>query len=447
MPGLFLYANALKREDTMADDDLESRIAILEAELQHLKRQRAPQQGRRLKALAGVRVVDLSRFIFGPFCTQMLGDMGAEVIKVEPRGSGDPARRAGQVFVQGESASFLARNRNKRSLALDFRQPRAHDILARLAERSDVLIHNFRPGVMARMGLDARQARSRNPQLIYCSLSGYGQSGPRAHWPGQDLLLQAMGGIISTTGWENGPPVAVGTYLADMAGALTAAFGIVTALQARSQYGIGQELEVSLLDAMFTLQAMETTTFLNSGTVPPKSGSGHWMSTQPYGVFDTADRPLALNATSEEWWGRLCQVPEFVHLRHDSRYNTRQARQAHGDALIQDLQAVLRTRSRDAWLAVLGQYDVLCAPVYDYAELFADPQVHHNGLVVEQSHPTAGRIKVIGVPVKLSETPGAVGPAAPRLGEHSQEILHWLGYTAADIAQLCQEQVVSVAGE
>ena len=431
----------------MAGDDLESRIATLEAELQNLKRQRAQQQGRRPKPLDGIRVLDLSRFIFGPFCTQMLGDMGAEVIKVEPRGSGDPARRSGQVFVQGESASFLARNRNKRSLALDFRQPQAHDILGRLVERSDVLIHNFRPGVMARMGLDAKQARSRNPQLIYCSLSGYGQTGPRAHWPGQDLLIQAMGGIISTTGWEDGPPVAVGTYLADVAGALTAAFGIVTALQARAQYGIGQEMEVSLLDALITLQSMETTAFLNSGTVPPKSGSGHWMSTQPYGVFDTADRPLALNATSEDWWARLCQAPEFAQLRDDSRYNTRQARYEHGAELVKDLQAVLRTKNRDDWLTCLGQYDVLCAPVYNYAELFADPQVHHNGIVAEQSHPTAGRIKVIGMPVKLSETPGEVGPAAPRLGEHSQEILRWLGYTAADIAQLRHEQVIGVAGE
>jgi crotonobetainyl-CoA:carnitine CoA-transferase CaiB-like acyl-CoA transferase len=376
----------------------------------------------------------------------MLGDMGAEVIKVEPRRGGDPARRAGQVFLHGESASFLARNRNKRSIALDFRTAPAHDILGRLVDRSDVLLHNFRPGIMARMGLDAKQARARNPGLIYCSLSGYGQTGPRAHWPGQDLLVQAMGGIISTTGWEDGPPVAVGTFLADVTGALTAAYGIVTALQARAQYGMGQEMEVSLLDAMINLQAMETTTFLNSGTLPPKSGSGHWMTTQPYGVFDTADEPLALNANSEDWWGRLCAAPEFAHLQHDSRYHTRQGREAHGAELVTDLQAVLRTKSRDAWLSLLTQFDVLCAPVYNYAQLFADPQVQHNGMVVEQAHPTAGTIKVIGIPVRLSETPGAVGPAAPRLGEHSAEILAWLGYTAAEITQLRQEQVISGRG-
>jgi crotonobetainyl-CoA:carnitine CoA-transferase CaiB-like acyl-CoA transferase len=428
----------------MQTHELDAKIAALEAELQRLKQQRA--QGRRPKALDGIRVVDLSRFIFGPFCTQMLGDMGAEIIKVEPRGGGDPARHAGQVFLHGESASFLARNRHKRSLALDFRTPQAHDILGRLVERSDVLIHNFRPGIMGRMGLDATQARARNPQLIYCSLSGYGQTGPRAHWPGQDLLVQAMGGIISTTGWEDGPPVAVGTYLADVTGALTAAFGIVTALQARAQHGMGQELEVSLLDALITLQSMEATVFLNSGTVPPKSGSGHWMNAQPYGVFETADQPLALNAHSDAWWARLCDAAEFAHLRHDSRYETRQARFEHGRELTADLQAVLCTRGRDDWLAYLGQFDVLCAPVYNYAELFADPQVHHNGIVVEQCHPTAGTVKVIGMPVKFSETPGEVGSAAPRLGEHSAEILRDLGYAATDIERWHQEQVISVGG-
>jgi crotonobetainyl-CoA:carnitine CoA-transferase CaiB-like acyl-CoA transferase len=432
---------------TDSPHDLDAHIAELEAELQRLKRQRTQQLGRRPKPLDGIRILDLSRFIFGPFCTQMLADMGAEVIKVEPRGTGDPARRAGSVFLDGESASFLARNRNKRSLALDLRHPAAQEILQRLTERSDVLIHNFRPGIMARMGLDAPHARQLNPGLIYCSLSGYGQTGPRANWPGQDLLLQAMGGIISTTGWDDGPPVAVGTYLADVTGALTAAYGIVTALQARSQHGSGQELEVSLLDAMISLQSMESTVFLNSGTVPPKSRSGHWMLPQPYGVFQTGDRPLALNAHSDDWWGRLCRVAAFAHLAADARFNSREARAQHGDELAVALQEILRTKKRDEWLAALGEHDVLCAPVYDYAELFADPQVLHNGIVAEQQHPTAGAIKVIGIPVKFSDTPGEVGPAAPRLGEHTREVLAWLGYDAARIDQLHRDDVVSLLGE
>lgn len=185
---------------------LEVRIASLETELQRLKTQRAQQQQTRLRPLDGVRVLDLSRFIFGPFCTQMLGDMGAEVIKVEPCDSGDPARHAGSVFIHGESASFLARNRNKRSIAVDLRTSAGQDIALRLVERCDVLIHNFRPKVMARLGLDTKRVRTLNPRLIYCSLSGYGQTGPLADWPGQDILLQAMGGIISTTGWDDGPP-------------------------------------------------------------------------------------------------------------------------------------------------------------------------------------------------------------------------------------------------
>jgi crotonobetainyl-CoA:carnitine CoA-transferase CaiB-like acyl-CoA transferase len=300
---------------------------------------------------------------------------------------------------------------------------------------------------MARLGLDARRARELNSRLIYCSLSGYGQTGPQANWPGQDLLVQAMSGIISTTGWDGGPPVAVGTYLADVTGALTAAYGIVTALQARAQYGIGQDLDISLLDAMIALQSMETTVFLNAGTVPPKSGSGHWMVPQPYSVFQTQDRELVLNAHSDAWWARLCQAAEFAHLGTDPRYSTRPAREQHGQELAADLQAIFRTRRRDEWLACLGQYDVLCAPVYDYAELFADPQVQHNGMVVEQRHGSAGPIKVIGIPVKFSATPGEIGSVAPRLGEHSREILHGVGYDAAAVDRLCQDGVVSALGD
>src|SRR5262245_12500670 len=222
--------------DTPTSPDLDARIAALEAELSQLKRQRAARTAHPPKALDGLRVLDLSRFIFGPLCTQMLADMGAEVIKVEPIGVGDPARRTGIVSVNGVSTSFLARNRNKRSLCLDLRQPAGQEIALRLVDRCDVLIHNFRPDVMPRLGLDPKRIRERNPGLIDCSLSGYGQPGPRAAWPGQDLLVQAMSGIISTTGWEDGPPVAVGAYMADVAGALTAVYGVLTALYARSQY-------------------------------------------------------------------------------------------------------------------------------------------------------------------------------------------------------------------
>lgn len=426
----------------MSAQTLEARIAALEAELHELKQQRLQHLGRAPKALDGIRVLDLSRYIFGPFCTQMLADMGADVIKIEPRETGDPARQAGNVRVHGDSASFLARNRNKRSLTVDLRQPDGQEIIRRLTTRSDVFIHNFRPGVMARLGLAAERLRPLNPSLVYCSLSGYGQDGPHATRPGQDLLLQGMSGIISTTGWEGGPPVAVGAYLADVTGALTAAYSVVIALQARSQYGIGQEVEVSLLDAMIALQSMEATVFLNSGALPPRSGSGHWMISQPYGVFPTRDKWLVLNAHSDEWWRRLCAVPEFAALAADARFTSREARRTHGEALIAALEDILSTRSRDDWLAYLGTYDVLCAPVYDYAELFADPQVRHNAMVAEQHRPAGGSIKVVGLPVKLSATPGEVGPPAPPLGAHTDAILQSLGYDDADIRRLREQHII-----
>jgi crotonobetainyl-CoA:carnitine CoA-transferase CaiB-like acyl-CoA transferase len=230
--------------------------------------------------------------------------------------------------------------------------------------------------------------------------------------------------------------------MADVAGALTASYAVLTALYARTQYGMGQEIEVSLLDSMIAFQSMETTSFLNSTITPRKSGSGHWLLSQPYGVYQTKDKDLALNAHSGEWWPRLCRVPEFAHFGEDPRYATGAGRLQHRDELTEALQAILRTKTRDEWLEHLSQYDVLCAPVYDYRELFADPQVAHNQMVVEQEHPTAGRVKVIGIPVKLSETPGEIGPAAPLLGEHTEEILQWLGYDAADIERLRHEKVL-----
>ncbi len=426
--------------------DLDQQIAQLEAQLGELKAQRAQLIGRKPKPLDGVRILDMSRFIFGPFCAQMLADMGADVIKLEPL-KGDPARGAGNVkMTDGVSPSFLARNRNKRSLAMNMRHSEAQEIALALARQSDVLLHNFRPGIMGRMGLGAKRLLELNPRLIYCSLSGYGQSGPLVDWPGQDLLIQAMSGIVAMTGWEDGPPTTVGTYLADMTGALTAAYSIVTALCARDRHGVGQEVAVNLLDAMINLQAMDATVYLNSGDVPPKSGSGHWMLPPPYSVFHTQDKDMVVNAHSDAWWPRLCKAEEFAHLEHDSRFATREGRMENRDELIAVLQERFLTRTREEWLAYLGQFDVLCAPVYDYAELFTDPQVQHNGIVAEQHHPVVGPIQVVGIPLKLSETPGEVGAPAPQLGEHTSEILQELGYDDAHIDRLRQAAVIGVLG-
>ena len=432
--------------DATPTHDLDQQIARLEAELAQLKAQRARQLDRQPKPLDGVRILDLSRFIFGPFCAQMLADMGADVIKLEPL-RGDPARASGTVRVAGNlSPSFLARNRNKRSLAMDMRQAEAQEIALKLALQSDVVLHNFRPGIMGRMGLDAKRLLELNPRLVYCSLSGYGQSGPLVDWPGQDLLIQAMSGIVAMTGWEDGPPTTVGTYLADMTGALTAAYSIVTALCARDRHGVGQEVEVNLLDSMINLQAMDATVYLNSGDVPPKSGSGHWLLPPPYSVFHTQDKDMVVNAHSDAWWPRLCRAAEFAPLEHDPRFATREGRLGQSRRADCVVAGDVFNRTREDWLTYLGQFDVLCAPVYDYAELFNDPQVRHNGIVAEQEHPIAGPIKVVGIPVKLSATPGEVGPPAPQLGQHTYTILRELGYDDARIDRLRQDAVVGALG-
>lgn len=419
----------------------DARIAALEAELRQLKQERILSHSiqPQLKPLDGIRVLDLSRFIFGPYCTQNLGDLGAEIIKVEPRNGGDPSR-----YIAGDNVStlFLARNRNKRSLTLDMRQAAAQEILLKLAECSDVVIHNFRPGIMDRMGLSYEQVQAINPGIIYCSLSGYGETGPMADWPGQDLLIQGMSGMISVTGWEDGSATSVGIFLADMTGALTATYGVLAALQARERHGLGQKIEVSLLDSMIALQAIEATVALNDSQTPSPSGSGHWMLPQPYGVYQTADKPMILNAHSDGWWGRLCEAPEFAPLNDDPRFATRSARWQHGRALIEALEAILRTQPRAHWLTYLGKYDVLCAPVHTYDEVFTDPQVQHNGMVKTQTHPVAGPVQVIAPPVKFSRTQGDVGIAAPQLGEHNDEILQWLGYDAAQVEALRQNNVI-----
>jgi crotonobetainyl-CoA:carnitine CoA-transferase CaiB-like acyl-CoA transferase len=432
----------------MSDPALEARIVALEAELHKLKQQRLQQLGRTPKALDGVRVLDLSRYIFGPFCTQMLADMGADVIKIEPRETGDPARQAGSVRVHGDSASFLARNRNKRSLTVDLRQHDGQEIIRRLTTRSDVLIHNFRPGVMTRLGLDAERLRPLNPSLIYCSLSGYGQDGPLATRPGQDLLLQGMSGIISTTGWEGSPPVAVGTYLADVTGALTAAYGVVIALQARSRHGIGQEVEVSLLDAMIALQSVEATVFLNSGALPPRSGSGHWMISQPYGVFPTRDKWLVLNAHSDEWWRRLCRVPEFAALADDPRFASREARRGHGETLIAALEDILSawTVQRDRWevTEVLQKAGVAAFPSMSNKDMATDPHLETRGYLVRKDHPEFSPRVHAGVPWHMSDTPCEVRTAAPLRGQHTDEVLaELLGMSEAEIGQLRDGQVLT----
>lgn len=439
-------------------DDLDRQIADLERQLLKLKQQRPARQAKSPPSssspptpdprspaplpLQGIRIVDMSRFLVGPFCTQMLADMGAEVIKVEPLDGGDPVRAGGSSTLNGESLFFLARNRNKRSLAVDLKQAAGREIVYRLIQSADVFIENFRPGAADKLGFGYGTLTRYNPDLIYCAVSGYGQEGPHRERPGQDLLIQAISGIISVTGWEGGPPTTVGTFVADMVGAFHCAYGIAIALLARDRLGIGQKLEVSLLDSLLALQAVEATTYLNTGQEPKQAGAGHGLVPPPYRVFAAQEGALAIVAPSQDWWQRLCRVPALQDICGDLRFVSRDSRATHEAELNGLLEERFRTKTAAEWLELLAEHDVLTAPVYTYKDLFADPQVMHNDMVIKQTHPVAGEIRVIGIPVKLTRTPGQVRTPAPSLGEHTEEILAGLGYSEAEIARLRVERVI-----
>ncbi len=441
-------------------NDLDCQISDLERQLLALKQQRAARQTNPQASpfplptfnphsptsnplpLQGIRIVDLSRFLVGPFCTQMLADMGAEVIKVEPLDGGDPVRAAGSNALSGESLFFLARNRNKQSLALDLKQEAGREIVYRLVQTADVFIENFRPGAADKLGFGYDTLSRYNPNLIYCAVSGYGQEGPHRERPGQDLLIQALSGIISITGWEGGSPTTVGTFVADMVGAFHCAYGIAVALLARDRLGIGQKIEVSLLDSLLALQAVEATTYLNTGKAPKKAGAGHGLVPPPYRVFEASEGALVIVAPSEDWWQRLCQVPALANICRDPRFASRDSRAANETALNTLLEERFRVKTATEWLALLAEHDVLAAPVYTYKDLFDDPQVTVNDMVVSQDHPVAGSIRVIGIPVKLARTPGQVRTPAPLLGQHNEEILAGLGYSEDEIVQLRAARVV-----
>jgi crotonobetainyl-CoA:carnitine CoA-transferase CaiB-like acyl-CoA transferase len=385
-------------------------------------------------ALSGIRVLELANFMAGPYCGMLLADMGAEVIKVENPKGGDYTRET-PPFVEGESAGFLALNRNKKSITLNLKSPEARDIFLELAPTADVILENFRPGTMRDLGIDYEAVKAVRPNVIYCSASGFGQTGPYTDRPGFDLILQGMSGLMSITGEPEGAPVKVGVPIADLTAALFCAYGILSAYVARQRTGQGQQIDVGLFESAVALAVWETSGFFATGEVPRRLGSAHRV-TAPYQALRTKDGYITLGATTPGQWPKLCELIGRPALATDPRFDSVANRKANEKELAAILEDVLTTETTDHWYQLFK--DVFpTGPLNTY-----DPHLRARDFLVEMDHPKAGTVRATGFPAKLSSTPPRIYRAAPTLGQHTREILADLGKSAAEIARLRDQGVI-----
>ncbi len=383
-------------------------------------------------------VLDLTRVLSGPYCTMMLADMGARVVKVEQPGTGDDTRAWGPPFLEGESAYFLSVNRNKESVSLDFKRPEGRAVLDRLIAKADVLVENFRPGTLAKIGLDYASLAAAHPRLVYCSISGFGQTGPRGREAGYDAVVQAEGGLMSITGAAGGPPVRLGVAIADIVSGLFAAQGITLALLARERTGRGQLVDIAMLDSVAALLTYQAGIYFATGRAPQAMGNRH-PTIVPYETFTAADGDFVLAVGNDDQWRRFCGV---AGLDLGERFATNRARVEGYGELRPVLAERLRAHPRRHWIDRLTAVGVPCGSVRDLAELFADPQMAAREMVAAVTHPSAGEIQVLGTPIKLSDSPGQVRTPPPLLGQHTADVLGELGIPAGDVARLRQEGVV-----
>ncbi|MDF1500596.1 MAG: CoA transferase [Anaerolineales bacterium] len=402
-----------------------------------------------MSALEGVRVIDLTRAMAGPYCTMMLADLGADVIKIERPRSGDESRGWGPPFVgppaenaPGESAYFLSVNRNKRSITLNLKSEQGLEVVQRLISKSDILVENFRTGVLDEMGLGVIQAQKVNPALIYCSISGYGRTGPYADRPGYDVIIQAEGGMMGITGPKEGPPSRVGVPIVDITSGMFAASSILAALHARQRTGRGQHIDVSLFDTQTALLTNVAANYLIGGQPPERMGNDH-PNLAPYAAFPASDKWFVVGVANEMQWERFCKVIGQPDLQVDPRFRTNGDRVQHRDELSAILEEKFSQRKAQDWLASFMQAGLPCGPINDIGEVFEHPQVEARRLIIESDHPSAGTLRLTGFPYKLSDTPPALRLPPPRLGEHTEDVLvDLLGYQLADLSAFRQNNAI-----
>ncbi len=373
-------------------------------------------------ALEGLVVLDLTSLLSGPYAAMMLADHGADVIKVERKGKGDDARRM-PPFVEGESAPFMIWNRNKRSVELDLKDEGDRARLLDMADGADVLIENFRPGTLDRLGLGYEVLKARNPRLIYAAISGFGQTGPYASRGGFDLMTQGMSGLMSTCGPADGPPHRLPIAISDVAAGMFLAFGILAAVEARHRTGRGQIVETSLLEAATSFGVYEAAHYSALGTRPERIGQAH-RGSAPYQCIAASDGYMTIGAAQQNFWERFADIIGRPELKDDPRFRTNADRVANNTVLIGMIEAVMRTKPKAHWLAAMEKAGIPCGPVLNYDEVFTDPHILARDMYVPTEHARAGTFNTLGVTVKLSETPGAVRTAAPTLGQHNDEILN-----------------------
>jgi crotonobetainyl-CoA:carnitine CoA-transferase CaiB-like acyl-CoA transferase len=399
-------------------------------------------KGRKSGPLEGLKVIDLSHIMAGPACSMLLADMGADVIKVEKVPGGDDARRMVPPAVGDESAAFLIMNRNKRGIALDLKTEAGRGVLSRLLKDADVLIENYRRGTMEKMGFGYDTLHTLNPKLIYCSISGFGRTGPYADRGGFDLVAQGMTGLMSITGERQGaPPMKAGAPLTDITAGILACVGVLAALHARESTGQGQMVDTSLFEAGITHTYWHSAICFATGQAPGPMGTAHPLNA-PYQAFPASDGWITVGAANQENWLRLLEALEAPELREDPRFVNNAARMRNLSALTDALTPLFQRRSVAEWLRRLEKSGVPAGPVLDIAQMHADPQALAREMIVETKHPTAGPTKAIGLPIKFSDTPGGVRRAAPLFGQHTQEVLREHGFSDAEIDRMAEQGAI-----
>jgi formyl-CoA transferase/CoA:oxalate CoA-transferase len=390
--------------------------------------------------LEGIRILDFTRFMSGPFATMLLGDLGADVIKIEPPG-GEDTRGWGPPWIGTDSAYFVSVNRNKRSIIIDLKKAEGLEIVKKLVEKSDVIIENFRPGVAKQLGISYDHLSNINPKLVYCSISGFGQNGPYRDKPGYDLVALAMSGLMSITGEPDRPPVKFGVPIADLTTAMLAALSIIAALLWREKTGKGQYIDMALLDVQVLLLSHQAFNYFVTGEEPKRMGSSH-PNIVPYQAFETIDGYIIVAVGSEKLWKQFCNIIERTDLAENPRFKTNADRVVNRDELIKELNTIFRSKSTSFWLEKLEKGGIPVAPILTVGQVLNDEHVKYRGMVFEIQHPEAGMIKMLGTPFKLFATPGRVRYSPPTRGQHTYEILKELGYSDNEIFELKSKRVV-----